>query len=547
MKALHVATTINSRFDHVTPIESTRSEVTITHRCHLIAELLAVARSGLVDVVLVADDFEMLTLELLHQLADSNGYGPKVVAISDVTEDRQRLAGMGIPVASPQLTGPELVDWLQDAYAHISEPEEPASAFSTEELQFLASVDPDSIAPTVTQAVESPNPQRRSGRRAAPYDPAHDIPKDAGDDGDVVDQPTWLPTESLEETDTPAFAASEHGSASETISEADSHDAHQTPAGHPVASEENYPLGQMAAIWGPIGSPGVTTVAVNLAVESALAGHRTLLIDANTYGAAIAVHLGLLDDTAGIAQACRAAEHRGIDAASLSGLAQHVTVQGTSLEVLTGLTRPERWPQLRARAWEQVLAAAREGWDQVIIDCGFGLEKDEELSFDIPAPQRNATTVTAVSVVDTVVAVGTGDAVGFARFMKTLDELANITTASVVPVVNKVTSMTSGMSPKQQLYGVWERFGPSTPLQYFIPWSAETASAAIMAGKSLAESAPKSDLRQSIRKLMVACAPAGMRADIETSHAKAPESKISKLATTLKQRVRRRKHGAVQP
>src|SRR5699024_10316982 len=176
MKALHVATTINPRFDHVTPIESTRSEVTITHRCHVIAELLAVARSGLVDVVLVADDFEMLTLELLHQLADSNGYGPKVAAISDVTEDRQRLTGMGIPVASPQLTGPELVDWLQDAYAQISEPEEPASEFSAEELQFLASVDPDSITPTVTQAVEPPNPPRRSGRRAAPYDPAHDIP-----------------------------------------------------------------------------------------------------------------------------------------------------------------------------------------------------------------------------------------------------------------------------------------------------------------------------------------------------------------------------------
>lgn len=55
MKPLNVATTINPRFDHVTPIEATRSDVTITHRCHVMAELLAVARSGLVDLVLIAD------------------------------------------------------------------------------------------------------------------------------------------------------------------------------------------------------------------------------------------------------------------------------------------------------------------------------------------------------------------------------------------------------------------------------------------------------------------------------------------------------------
>ncbi|MDN6499908.1 MAG: hypothetical protein L0K44_09225, partial [Yaniella sp.] len=60
MQTLNVATTINPRFDHVTPIEATRSSVTISHRCHVIAELMAVARSGLVDVVLVANDLEMV-------------------------------------------------------------------------------------------------------------------------------------------------------------------------------------------------------------------------------------------------------------------------------------------------------------------------------------------------------------------------------------------------------------------------------------------------------------------------------------------------------
>jgi len=65
MTQLNVATTINPRFDHVTPIEATQSSVTITHRCHVFAELMAVARSGLVDIVLIADDFELVGLVVL--------------------------------------------------------------------------------------------------------------------------------------------------------------------------------------------------------------------------------------------------------------------------------------------------------------------------------------------------------------------------------------------------------------------------------------------------------------------------------------------------
>src|SRR5699024_8680386 len=115
------------------------------------------------------------------------------------------------------------------------------------------------------------------------------------------------------------------------------------------------PKGHITAVWGPIGSPGVTTIAVNLAAESAMAGHRTLLIDADTYGAAVAVHLGLLDETAAIAQACRAAEHRGLNLAQLQKYTQRVKLPSATVDVLTGLTRSERWPQLRGAAWNQVL------------------------------------------------------------------------------------------------------------------------------------------------------------------------------------------------
>ena len=487
MTALSVATTINQRFDHVSPIEATQSSVTITHRCHVFAELMAVARSGLVDIVLIADDLELVGLETLQQVLDTEGYGPKVAAISDVLDDRQRLAELGIPVASPTLSGPELVEWLREAHRNgVSAAQTPVE-FSSVDLQILEQLDPD------------PEPKRRAGRRAAPYDPTTDLPP-------TTDQ-TTVPAESLPEFDLDVTSLS-------TSQEAIGVPPRQVPPEDEkeatTLAENRDSRGQLTAVWGPIGSPGVTTVAVNMAVESALSGHRTLLIDANTYGAAVAVHLGLLDDTAAIAQACRAAEHRGITAVELANHAQRVSVHGSHLDVITGLTRSERWPQLRAAAWSQLLDIARTGWDHIVVDCGFGLEEDEELSFDIPAPQRNATTISAVTAADTVVAVGTGDPVGFARFMKGLEHLTEITSNPVVPVVNKVSAMTSGLGPKGQLATVWDRFGPKKPLQHFIPWAPEVTAAALLEGKTLAERAPKSEVRHAIRQVAESCIPAGI-------------------------------------
>jgi Mrp family chromosome partitioning ATPase len=44
----------------------------------------------------------------------------------------------------------------------------------------------------------------------------------------------------------------------------------------------------LAAVWGPKGAPGRTTVAVNLAFEAVAAGGEVLLVDADTYGGVVA-------------------------------------------------------------------------------------------------------------------------------------------------------------------------------------------------------------------------------------------------------------------
>ena len=75
--------------------------------------------------------------------------------------------------------------------------------------------------------------------------------------------------------------------------------------------------GRIIAVWGPAGSPGRTLVAANMAGELAAEGKSVLLVDADSYGASVAAVLGLLDEAAGLAQACRLADQGLLDGEAL--------------------------------------------------------------------------------------------------------------------------------------------------------------------------------------------------------------------------------------
>ena len=144
---------------------------------------------------------------------------------------------------------------------------------------------------------------------------------------------------------------------------------------------------RLLAVWGPTGAPGRSTVALGLAAELAATGARTLLVDCDTYGSSIAQSLSLLDEAPGMAAAARAADQGTLDLPALARLAPEVSDR---LRVLTGIPRAERWPELRAPAVEHVLTVARQLAEFVVVDCGFSIEDDEELSYDTlaPTPQR---------------------------------------------------------------------------------------------------------------------------------------------------------------
>lgn len=279
-----------------------------------------------------------------------------------------------------------------------------------------------------------------------------------------------------------------------------------TDAVEPQPGAEVPGAGRLIVVWGPAGSPGRTTIAVNMAGEMAADGLDVLLVDADTYGASVAAVLGLLDESAGLAQACRLADQGLLDADALRKVAATVATTSGRFRVLTGITRADRWTELRASALALVLDRARQIADMVVVDTGFCLEADEELSFDTMAPRRNAATLRPLELADTVYAVGAADPVGVPRMVRALAELEGaVPHAAPTVVMNKVRSSSVGRAPERQLRDAWERYGPASELEAFLPYDPAAADAALLAGSLLLESSPDSNLRHAIRGLV--CAP----------------------------------------
>ncbi len=249
--------------------------------------------------------------------------------------------------------------------------------------------------------------------------------------------------------------------------------------------------GQVIAVWGPTGAPGRSTVALNLAAE--LAVHApTVLVDCDTYGSSVAQALGLLDEAPGMAAACRAADQGTLDLPALARLAPEVS---PNLRVLSGVPRADRWTELRAASVEHVLAIARQLAAFVVVDCGFCIEDDEELSYDTLAPRRNAPTLVALESADELVVVGAGDPIGLQRLVRAVQDLAAVPSPTPRVVVNKVRASAVGTRPERRISEALSRFAGMDELA-FLPHDQVTVDGAMFAGKSLAEFAPASDLRR---------------------------------------------------
>lgn len=269
------------------------------------------------------------------------------------------------------------------------------------------------------------------------------------------------------------------------------------PSGPPLPYE-SVEAGRLIAVWGPTGAPGRTTVAVGLAGELARLDRSTLLVDADVYGGAVACVLGLLDEAPGLAAAARLANAGSLDAPAL---ARSAPVVGPSLRVLTGISRPDRWLELRPTAVETVLELAGRIAAFTVVDCAFCLEQDEELSYDTAAPRRNGATLSVLSAADVVLAVGSADPVSLQRLVRGLAQLREaVPAAEIRVVVNRLRRTVISEDPAEQVRAGLRRHAGVSAVDV-IPYDRSGLDVALAAGRLLTESGPRSPARLALAAL----------------------------------------------
>ncbi len=265
---------------------------------------------------------------------------------------------------------------------------------------------------------------------------------------------------------------------------------------------------RVIAIWGPHGAPGRSTLAVQLAVELTRSGRRTALLDADTVAPSLALLLGLSDDAPGIAAACRRAELGALDDAELTRLSTTVETSAGTLDVLGGINRPARWPELSATRLQAMLVACR-GWAQeTVVDVSAAMDADEEATYDIAGPRRHAATVAALREADEIIAVGSADPLGVSRLLRDHAELRRIAAPTpVTVVVNRVRPGPLGIDARGQIRRTLDRFAGITEV-HFLPDDQRAVDAALLHARPIADVSPRSALVAATRRLAATMTPA---------------------------------------
>jgi len=260
---------------------------------------------------------------------------------------------------------------------------------------------------------------------------------------------------------------------------------------------------RLIAVWGPHGAPGRSTLAVQLAALLAAPDRGVALVDADTHAPALALMLGLTDDGPGIAAACRRAELGLLDGAELSRLSSPVESSGGTVDVLVGINRPTRWPELSATRLQAALDACRTWSAVTLVDVAASLEADEEIISDLDGPRRNAASLTALRSADRIVAVAAADPLGIARFVRGYAELrAEIGDAPVTVAVNKVRPGPLGIDARGQIRRALDRFSGIRDV-HFLPYDQRALDAAALHARPVPDVSGRSAFTAAARALAV--------------------------------------------
>lgn len=193
--------------------------------------------------------------------------------------------------------------------------------------------------------------------------------------------------------------------------------ANESEAVVPIAPGGRSKVGKLIAVWGPKGSPGRTTIAIELACEIARTGAPTLLIDGDTYGGDVLQLVGVIEELPTIVWASRLAAKGEFDQ---SGFFSDVRQIGRGPVLLPGIPRAELWAEVSDFGWNELLGEVTEVFDFVVCDVGACIEPPTAIA---PEADRDRLARSTIQRADHVAVVFNANPVGIKNLLWSFEEL----------------------------------------------------------------------------------------------------------------------------
>ncbi|HUW78033.1 MAG TPA: hypothetical protein VMV52_04705 [Candidatus Nanopelagicaceae bacterium] len=251
-------------------------------------------------------------------------------------------------------------------------------------------------------------------------------------------------------------------------------------------------LGHFFCVGSATGSPGRTSIALNLAMESADLGYSTLLTEIDRMGGALAQQLGLINTASTLTRALT----------SKLPIAQFAPAIAPNFHVLTAPLQPMMLGEVDPRNAEQLWQKARSEFEICIIDIG----SVSDLFQFTPLKRRfERLVVDVLRQANEVFMVVGADPQSVARTLRSLDALTSeLPDLHIRLIANKVPARLGrrqGARGDFSTEDLVRAFATHELDIHQIPLDLELFGRALNQGRALAEMAPRSNVRKAIRQL----------------------------------------------
>lgn len=264
--------------------------------------------------------------------------------------------------------------------------------------------------------------------------------------------------------------------------------------------------GTIITVWGTGSSPGRTVTAINLGDHGARLGHRTVIVDADTVSATLAACLGLMEESSHLASLCRLeAEKR--PPTDIAGV-PHAALR-ENFHAITGLTRADRWPEIRPAVLTAALQRLATLYDLVIVDVSDRIDPDDDLAD--PFYDRHCATRAALDACDISIVLASGDPVGLQKLIKLLGTQRAEDLRSTMRIgITKVRDSAVGRPAERRMREVLERFAGVAP-DFVFSDERVVLDGALLDGRTLYEANPRSALSAQYAEVVAGLLPDRLR------------------------------------